>query len=357
MTLDDDSILSAYLDGELGPEQQQAVESALFADPQLADEVRNLALLRDLVAGLPRDVPADVTTRVMRRVRRRAWLRTAEGVIAWGPVRAGLVAAAASLLLAISLPWFLHLDRVPAGGEAPIAQVRPVAEVRPVVRKNRGWPVFPDPAREARSEPPGTGGHPTIVASAEDPGSGQDELVHVRKYLDHPNLRRIFLVSDTGNGSDEQRVASVVEQTTHYNYYKITISQGIVIDPRHPDQATVFALVVGPRDLHRLGDQLRTALKDRVEESDAEPAVVTQLADIGQVEARSPSPAAEMDIPREVVMAIKAPNPGGDIGPPEAPRAELPKPGEPTRQQERSSPRADEADLVVLVWVSRSRPG
>ena len=43
MTLDDDSILSAYLDGQLGPEQQQAVESALFADPQLAKELRGLA--------------------------------------------------------------------------------------------------------------------------------------------------------------------------------------------------------------------------------------------------------------------------------------------------------------------------
>ena len=85
MTLDDDSILSAYLDGQLGPEQQQAVESALFADPRLAEELRGLAALRDLLAGLPREAPADVTSRVMRRVRRRASLGHGEGVHRVGP--------------------------------------------------------------------------------------------------------------------------------------------------------------------------------------------------------------------------------------------------------------------------------
>ena len=93
MTLDDDSILSAYLDGQLGPEQQQAVESALFADPQLAEELRGLAFLRDLWPACPARPPPDVTSRVMRRVRRRAPLGAARGCIAWGPFRAaGLVA-------------------------------------------------------------------------------------------------------------------------------------------------------------------------------------------------------------------------------------------------------------------------
>jgi hypothetical protein len=159
-------------------------------------------------------------------------------------------------------------------------------------------------------------------------------------------------------------VAKIVEQTTQFNYYRITISQGIVIDRRHPDQATVFALVVGPRELHRLGEQLRTALKDRVEEADPEPGVVTQLADIGQVEARPPSPVAEMHIPHEAVLAIKHRDPGGGDSAPEAPRAEPAKPTRPTREQEFSSPATEVAlrrdadqSLVVLVWVSRSRPG
>ncbi len=397
MTLDDDSILSAYLDGELGPEQQQAVESALIADPQLAEEVRGLALLRDLVAGLPREVPEDVTSRVMRRVRRRALLGPAKGIIAWGPVRAaGLAAVAAGVLIVIAVPWFLHAVRGPAGrGEVPVVQVGPVENVRPVVSKGR-WPHFvPHPVLDRGSEPSGGGER---RASEAEPvggdGSAPGELSHVREYLDNPQLRRVFMVSDPGDGSAEQRVASIVEQTTQFNYYRITISQGIVIDPRHPDQATVFALVVGPHELHRLGQQLHKALHDRVEEADAEPEVVTQLADIGQVEARTPPPIAEMDIPREPVLALQHENLGGGGGAPEALQADRPKATDrPTRNQEYSSPDAEYAlrtgasgaraeasarrpaagggqppgrppaaqdadpSIVVLVWVSRSRPG
>jgi hypothetical protein len=395
MTLDDDSILSAYLDGELGPEQQQAVESALIADPQLAEEVRSLAALRDLVAALPRDVPADVTARVMRRVRRRALLGTARGIIAWGPVRAaGLVAIAAGLLLAVALPWLIHVGPGAAGGQARVEQQGPVENVRPVLSSAR-WPHFnPNRAHESRSEPPGPGGRrPSEAGSADRDGSAPGELSHVREYLDNPQLRRIFMVSDPGDGSAERRVASIVEQTTQFNYLRITVSQGIVIDPRHPDQATVFALVVGPGELHRLGAQLRTALKDRVQEADAEPAVVTQLADIGQVEALPPSPAAEMQIPREAVLSIKHRDPDGLDNAQEPPRAEPANPADgPTREQERSSPAAEVAlparatgapvephplrraagnlppgrppaaedadqSLVVLVWVSRPRPG
>ena len=77
-------------------------------------------------------------------------------------------------------------------------------------------------------------------------------------------------------------MASVVEQTTRLNFYKITIAQGIVLDPRHPDQATVFALVVNPRELKNLRDRLHQVLQDRVEESPVDPGIVTRLADIGQ---------------------------------------------------------------------------
>ena len=190
-------------------------------------------------------------------------------------------------------------------------------------------------------------------------------------------------------------MASVVEQTTRFNFYKITISQGIVIDPRHPDRATVFALVVGPRELESLRDRLRAALKDRVEETTVEPAVVTQLADIGEVEAWPPSPAAEMAIPRDAALAVQYPNAAGGGGATEAPPVELPKKlDRPTINQEYSSPAGelaararaaqtrDEPDrratagvgpqpptdrlrpkaervlsYVVLVWVSRPRPG
>jgi hypothetical protein len=360
MTLDDDSILSAYLDGQLGPEEQQAVESALLDDPPLAEELRSLAGLRDLLAGLPRESPADLTSRVMRRIRRRALLGPARGIVAWGPVRAaGLAAIAAGVLMMLAAPWVLHIRR-PAAGADVAAPREAVAKVKPSLSEAR-WPHFATHGGRERTIPPGRSEERRSSATepAVDQGSVRDELVYVREYLDNPQLRRIFLVTDPGDGSGEQRVANVVEQTTRFNYYKITISQGIVFDPRHPDQATVFALVVGPRELDTLRDRLRTALNDRVEEESAEPGVVTRLADIGRVEACSPSPSADMDIPRED-LAFKdrvAGVVGEAAGPPPAEHPS--STGGPTPEQERSSPAAEFLDrsLVVLVWVSRPRPG
>jgi hypothetical protein len=373
MTLDDDSILSAYLDGQLGPEEQQAVESALFADPRLAEEFRGLATLRDLLAGLPREAPADVTGRVMRRVRRRATRGAASRVIAWGPVRAaGLVGLAAGVLMILALPWLLHPGRPAADGRHPadVAGGAPAeAKARPILSE-RLWPHFSKHAsRENPGEPTRPGeNHPAQPVPAGSRGSAPGELVDVREYLDNPELRRVFLVSDREDGSAGQRVASLVEQTTRFNFYKITISQGIVIDPHHPDEATVFALVVGPRELEDLRRQLRAALDDRVEETDVVPAVVTQLADIGHVEACPPSPAAEMVIPRDAVALLRegdapAPVEGAEaLPPPRAEPAKAPRP--PTPEQERSRPDADRAvaartdpPIVVLVWVTRAHPG
>lgn len=396
MMLDDDSILSAYLDGQLGPDEQQAVEAALLEDPRLAEELRGLTALRDLLAGLPREFPVDLTSRVMRRVRRRALLGTARGLVAWGPLRAaGLASIAAGILMMLAASWILPGHRGPV-----VAPVGDLAAIRPAVEKNRPalsatrWPSFASHAdRQATAGPARTEERrPSATESTEEARSENEELVHVRKYLEHPQLRRIFLVSDPGDGSEVQRVADVVEQTTRFNYYKITISQGIVLDPRHPDQATVFALVVGPRELDSLRDRLHAALNDRVEEEAAEPGVVTQLADIGRVEACPPLPPA-VEIPREAMVAYRAGEAGGVAEPAESPRAEQPTPDRPTREQEYSTPIAEllersqrartrpdpdhrpsqsaagqpggrpsgteqpDQSLVVLVWVSRPRPG
>jgi hypothetical protein len=176
------------------------------------------------------------------------------------------------------------------------------------------------------------------------------ELEHVRQYLDNPNLRHYFLVSDP-DGTAQPKVASVVEQTTHLNFYKITISQGIVIDPRHPDQAMVFALVVNPGELENLRQQLRVALNDRVvEEGPPDPRIITQLAEIGHVQAYAPAPLAEVVIPDDA-LAIKQP---AGLGNPRAPARDRPIP-----EQEFSSPVAAELaprDRVTEAGAGLQKP-
>ena len=52
-------------------------------------------------------------------------------------------------------------------------------------------------------------------------------------------------------------------------------------------------------------EQLKSVLPDAIEESPANPAIVTQLADIGDVQVSTPAPLAEVMIPREG-LALKA---------------------------------------------------
>ena len=94
-------------------------------------------------------------------------------------------------------------------------------------------------------------------------------------------------------------------QTTHFGFYKITISHGIVIDPRHPEEATVFALLVNPKELDNLKEQLNAALPDSIEETPVDPRIVTQLADIGQVQACPATPGVTIPTGCAVAMRTK----------------------------------------------------
>ncbi len=374
MTIDDDSLLSAYMDGQLSPEQQLAVESALVSDPQLGEELRSLTLVRDLLAGLPRDASVDVASRVMSRISGRSNLGMilsivpGEAAIRRHPSRvAGILVIAAGLLIAAVMTFVFRVDPGAHRGRAnprvatldPSTMLQaPSVDSKPHAPES-GWPLFVShPNREGASSEAEAKDHLQGDSHRAAPGSG--ELEHVSQYLDNPDLRRIFLVSNVMDDSEQQQVASVVEQTTRFNFYKITIAQGIVIDPRHPSEATVFALVVDPDELITLRDRLRNAVHDRVEETPIDPKVVTQLADIGQVQACPPSPMADVEIPREA-LALMVPKAGSDEHPPApavAPRDPTPV-RRPTPEQERSSPAAELASekSIVLVWVSRSRPG
>src|SRR5271166_2113151 len=71
MSADRNAFLGAYMDGQLDPDQQQRVESALATSPQLAAQLRKLVAVRDLLAGLRREAGVDVTSQVMNRIRPR----------------------------------------------------------------------------------------------------------------------------------------------------------------------------------------------------------------------------------------------------------------------------------------------
>jgi hypothetical protein len=178
---------------------------------------------------------------------------------------------------------------------------------------------------------------PTARAAQATEANDQER---VRKMLDDPQLRRVFLVADQIGQPAEPRVASLVERTTHRDYFKITVSQGIVIDPRHPDKATVFAVVLDENELGPFRDRLKKAFSERLQEDDVNPAVAMQLAEIGQVVSFPAHPIGDVTIPR-ANLALSVPELGAAQNPPDpalvAAASEL---DEPTTEQERSSPAA-----------------
>jgi hypothetical protein len=337
MSSDDDTILSAYMDGLLDAAQQQRVESALVASPRLSENLRALSAVRDLVAGLPRDAGVDVSPEVMRRIRSLgrspSRLGQSRSGAVWArriAVGAGSVAVAAAILLMVMVLFSVPGNHGAATAshkaiDNVIADSEPGANSR--LTDERGVSVAVDSGSsalrtaEAKSESLDTVSpadeQRTALAVALDTSSSYDDQQLARRMLDSPAERRLFVVKNGADGKIQQQVASIVERTSRFGFFKITVSQGIVIDPRHPDEATVFALLVSPKELGRLHDQLKNVIPDAVEESHADPGIVTQLADIGRVKQFAPVPTAEPATPGEA-LAIRTRVGASDNGSPPA---------------------------------------
>jgi hypothetical protein len=349
MNLDDESLLSAYLDGQLDPDQQQVVESALLSNPQLSEQLRALTIVRALVGGLSRDTSVDVSSAVLERIRpaRRRRLRI-PATIPWFTSQrralqaAGLLAIAATMIIVCTValnigPEVRHSR--PKANSAP-----PAIASNDQVQAKRFQPIAVPSAADSpktlsssssQSEIYLTGAakNSDIANSETNDVAEPRELEQVRKLLDSPQkLQRFFLVQGGRDGAAGQLVANVVQQTAQHGFYKITISHGIVIDPRHPDEATVFALLVSPKELDNLKKQLSAALPDAIEETPVDPGTVTQLADIGQVQASPAFPI--VTIPQDAVaLRVIRPdvreNGAADIQPADK---------RPTAEQEQSAP-------------------
>ena len=371
MNNDDESFLSAYVDGELNPDQQQRLESALVANPHLAEKLRGLTQVRDLVAGLPHDGSVDVTARVMQQIHarsRRGFLPTLEG---WrrGSRRilplAGLAASAASLMVAASLAILMQTSQFDRSGQlvSPIARRETVIQSNPTVSSTpaevRAKPIapvaVPSSSHSDLGPVPANG---LVTASSVSPIapdravadlrqiSPNGDAEHVRQFLDNPNLKRFFWVRNGPRNDSAQVVASIVERTTHFDFFKITVARGIVIDPRHPEEATVLAFVVNPNQLERFNDQLKEALPGLVNHEALDPVVATQLADIERVRSFPPAALAEVEIPREALALQTRPGVGNDRIHGDQDGATAPK------DADRTGTAIKQENVVVLVWVA-----
>jgi hypothetical protein len=271
MKSEDESDLSAYLDDELDPGDRRDLEWSLLSDPALASRLAGIAATRDAIASLSRpEAPCSLVSSVMCRIdtadrqgRRRPyyWLATAASV---------LFALILSLRTGLLAPTPHPAMPVVVHHPAPTDSPRPgtVPAVHPVL-------VTASPA------PPSNSARP--LGPASDPAEADRRRLVAM--LDRPGLRRILIVTDVLDPSAAERVNGLLRETARKqsDFGRITVAQGIVIDPEFPNEAEVFAAVMDEPEREHLLSKLAREFPTAIIEGETPSDITLQLVDMGRI--------------------------------------------------------------------------
>lgn len=289
MNFDDETYLSAYLDDELDPADRMAIEWSIESSPPLAGRLRALAETRDAVAGLGRpSAPVDLGPILARRLAaspRPIRRRVAAGV---GPLMlaGGFGSLAAGLITALV---FLHrathdLRRPDRPEPAPlVAQpIRTPPEPAPSVV---GPPLLArlEPARtDPRPQTEPAAPPPAVREALEAPDRERRDRERIAGMLERPDVHRVLIVTDVIDAGERVRALLQRDARKSPDFGRITVTEGIVIDPRHPGAAEVFTLVLDRRECEPLVGKLARAFPKVVVEPRPDPGMLTQVAEVGQ---------------------------------------------------------------------------
>jgi anti-sigma factor RsiW len=361
LPLDDESLLSAYLDGELDASRRLKVESALLAQPRLAERLQELAAIRSLVDGLSRPtVEYDLSPAVLHEIRTDPILRfqAAARALRARPGRLALASCgtiAAGLLVAFALRGS---TRPPvARPRAPRANFGPVVTIMPAPRVTAPAAIPLTPVRppvEVVTRPP------TVPATALGEADRLAAAEHERllRLLDRPGVRRWTLPVDRLSTDELVKVEGAIDRTRRHDpvRVKIRIGQDLVIDPGRPNEAVVYLVVLNDTESDRLRENLLAAFpeRERVESQDIpSPTVLTQMAEVRELQfGRSgpdapilAQPPAELDAPIARREDPRPPLTPVSPGPPRAATEVVA-----SRNDAGSRPRP--RDAVFLLWVT-----
>lgn len=287
MNLDDESLLSAYLDDELDPAERLAVEWSVESSPPLAEQLRSLATARDAVAGLGRPtIPVDLAPAIAARLaadRRRARLQVLARPGRIAVAVAGLSAMAASLLFALFL---LHRS-MHEGDDAPalarVAPETPASRTDPDLDHPEA-PTSTPPATLARVAPPAPAGPRSgSVATPHDESAERADRLRITRMLEEPDVRLVLITTDVIDAPEQ--IQSLIHEDARKtpDFGRITLRAGIVVDPKRPGSAEVFVVPVAEGGRRSFLDKLRGKFRDLKEEGEPAPDLVTQLTEVGHV--------------------------------------------------------------------------
>ncbi|MHC5540998.1 anti-sigma factor family protein, partial [Singulisphaera rosea] len=132
MNFDDESILSAYIDGELDPEDRQRVELAILSDPFLDERVRQLSSVQQWVGQLSRPTSGvDLTSSVLQAIDRQLTygptMPSSRRFAGWRAVAE--YAVAATIVLSLSAGLWTVLKIVPPNVRTPVQVAKTTAPV------------------------------------------------------------------------------------------------------------------------------------------------------------------------------------------------------------------------------------
>lgn len=341
----DDSFLSAFLDGQLDPEENRRAETAVASDPAAAEALHSLAAVSNLVAGLARPRGPDVAPLVLRRLaaaRPRRWK-------SWSPyVGRGLGGSA--LAAGVALVVYLGTEsRIQGTAEAPrrgsIASSSPARQtdarvaVAPVAG-GRDEPGGVRPSRASERAPAPIVASPAVVAEHAAPRRDVPPgLVELWKTV---GPRRDFVVSSGPEGSTAAAVATLLGQSTHREYYRILLPAGSG-DVAHGEPAVAFAAALDPNEFATLRRRLESRFGRRVAFSEADPETASLLADVGLATPASPTPVADVSFPQNEFALRFRSDDAHEAGPDRVERPEDVGPPAPNPNPA--------APSVVLIWI------
>jgi hypothetical protein len=246
MNLDDESLLSAYLDDELDERERSRLDSAFRNDPAMVRRLRELAKVRSLLADLPSfSAPVDIPLRVVVLIDRRQMVRR-------------LVATTTALTVAAAVLVALTLAFAP--GSAPSA---PGDQPAPIVASNDS-PGSADPSNSTDVANPlavadtGPGTAEELAKTSETilPTDPLRELYHqqIGRLLERPGIRRIVVtvpeLTSQAIEALDQEVNGFVRQRPAFT--RFDVGSALELDPEYPGEAVIFAVELQRAERHAL---------------------------------------------------------------------------------------------------------